>query len=65
MGPGQQLFEVAQLSILLLRVLLLLLPLLFQGCDLGLIAADGVCGQEGWVLGACPLPGGQLQQLPW
>lgn len=47
MGPGQQLFEVAQLSILLLRVLLLLLPLLFQGCDLGLVAADGVCGQEG------------------
>lgn len=51
-GPGQQLLEVAQLSILLLGVLLLLLPLLFQGCYLRLVAADGVCGRGGRAFGA-------------
>lgn len=54
MGPGQQLLQVAQLSLLLLTVLLLLLPLLLQGRDLGFIAADGVCGREGWRLDALP-----------
>lgn len=41
-SPGQQLLQAAQLSLLLLTVLLLLLPLLLQRSDLGFIAADGV-----------------------
>lgn len=38
-SPGQQLLQAPQLPLLLLAVLLLLL---LQGSDLGLIAADGV-----------------------
>jgi hypothetical protein len=66
MGPGQQLLKVAQLSLLLLEVLLLLLPLLLQGCDLSLIAADGVCGEGSQVLGALPLlSAAAAQQIAW
>lgn len=42
MSPGQQLLQAPQLPLLLLTVLLLLLPLLLQGSDLGFVAADGV-----------------------
>lgn len=41
-SPGQQLLQAPQLPLLLLTVLLLLLPLLLQGSDLGFVAADGV-----------------------